>query len=113
MAHNVINPMIYGDYKTTYVGGEGVEFTLSAANWNGTTYSLDITGYSIEYPPQLGLPVISDYPNTKTVVKAALTIPEASGSTVVISCVKTPTVDVRVAIFGLTATVATAEGDAE
>ena len=113
MANNVINPIIYGDYKTVYVGGEGVEFTLLAANWNGTTYSLDITGYSIAYPPQLGLPTVSDYSNTKTVVKSALTIPEASGSTVVISCIQAPTVDVRVAIFGLTATAATAEGDTE
>lgn len=109
---NVINPIIYGDYKTAYVGGNGVEFTLLAASWNGTTYSLDITGYSIAYPPQLGLPAVSDYPNTKAVVKSALTIPEASGSTIVISAIKAPTVDVRVAIFGLTATTTAAEGDA-
>ena len=103
MANNVINPIIYGDYKTAYVSGDGVEFTLFAANWDGTTYSLDISGYTIAYAPQLGLPAVSDYPNTKTVVKSALTIPEASGSTVVISAIKAPTVDVRVAIFGLAA----------
>ena len=87
--------------ETTYVQGNPVEFVLLASAWNGTTYTLDITGYVIESALQLGLPAVSDYANTQAVVKAALTIPEAKGTSVIISAVNTPTIDVKVAIFGL------------
>lgn len=98
-----------GSIITGSIGGEGVEFILSATNWNGTTYSLDTTGYTISYAPQLGLPIVSDYSNTRAVVTSALTIPEASGTTVIISSVKAPTTDVKVAIFGLTVDTTTEE----
>lgn len=96
---------------TGSISGEGTEFTLSAANWNGTTYSLDITGYTFSYAPQLGLPIVSDYVNTIAVTTSALTIPEVSGTTIIISSVKAPTIDVKVSIFGLVEdTTTTTEG---
>lgn len=92
---------INGIMAAQYVVGQPYEFTLLASAWNGTTYTLDITGYTIKNTPQIGLPLINDYANTRAVVEAALTIPQASGTTVIISAVKTPTVDIKIAIFGL------------
>lgn len=104
MAIKVFNPIQYGGAdRTSYVKSDGEEFTLYEKNWNGSSYSLDVTGFVISHAPQIGLPEISDYPNTRAVVYAALTIPEASGNTVVISAVHVPTKDVKIMIFGLSA----------
>ena len=79
------------------------EFTLEAAKWNGTTYTVSLSGYKVVDPPQVGLPMNSTYHNTIRVVDASLTIPEASGSSVVISARKIPTEDIKVSIWGLEA----------
>lgn len=108
MAIKVFNPQIYGKTQTSYIYATPIEFTLSKDNWNGTTYTLSISGYTVMSTPQLGLPPISDYANTTSVVKAALTIPESNSSSIIISAVNTPTRDLRIAIFGLTEAATTA-----
>ena len=83
------------------------EFVLEASKWNGTTYSLSLSGYTVVDPPQIGLPLTTTYYNTIRVVNAGLTIPQASSSTVVISAKKQPTEDITIAIWGLEAVNAT------
>ena len=104
MAITVFNPQIYGGTQTSYIYATPTEFTLAKDKWNGTTYTLDITGYTVASTPQLGLPPVSDYANTTAAVKAALTIPESNSSSITISAVNAPTRDLKIAIFGLTAT---------
>lgn len=79
------------------------EFVLEASKWNGTTYSLSLSGYTVVDPPQIGLPLTTTYYNTIRVVDAGLTIPQASNTTVVISAKETPTEDITIAIWGLEA----------
>ena len=96
-------PVFYPECNNTvtYIQGLPVEFILYKDNWNGTTYTLDITNYNKLYTPQIGLPEVSDFYNTKVAVNSALTIPESSSTTITISAVVTPDVDLKVAIFGL------------
>ena len=101
-----------------YVIAEPLEVTLNAANWNGTTYTLTMTGYTPIYEIQIGLPEVSSSTNTAEVVKSALTIPQTSSSTnsetgvttvtITISAITTPAIDIDVALFGLVAQGATA-----
>ena len=77
------------------------EFTLRASEWNGTTYSLSLSGYTVVDPPQIGLPLTTTYYNTLRVINAGLTIPQASGTAVIISAKNAPTEDVIIAIWGL------------
>lgn len=79
------------------------EFVLEASKWNGTTYTISLSGYTVVDPPQVGLPLTTTYYNTIRVVDAGLTIPQASETTVVISAKKIPTEDITVAIWGLEA----------
>lgn len=101
MAITVFNPQIYGGKQTSYIYATPTEFTLSKDSWNGTTYKLGISDYTVVSTPQIGLPPISDYVNTGAVVRAALTIPESSSSSITISAVNAPTRDIKIAIFGL------------
>lgn len=96
-----------------YVIAAPIEVTLDVNKWNGTTYTLTMTGYTPIYELQIGLPEVSSSTNTAEVVKSALTIPQTSASTdsstgvttvtIVISAITAPTIDIDVALFGLVA----------
>lgn len=101
-----------------YVIAEPIEATLDVSKWNGTTYTLTMTGYTPIYELQIGLPEVSSSTNTAEVVKSALTIPQTSSSTnsetgvttvtIVVSAITAPTIDINVALFGLVAQAAIA-----
>lgn len=102
--------------------GEAVCFTLSAGNWNGTTYQITVSEYGeIKEGLQIGIPPTSSAANAEKVIKAALTIPRFENETkkvdtdgdgendtyvysqtiITISAVTAPTNDIEIAIWGL------------
>lgn len=92
-----------GYQSSTYASGAPQDFVLSAANWNGTTYSLDLSAgsYSSVSAAQLGIPPTSSMYNAMVVQRCALTMPSISTSTATIVAVTAPTVDIEISIWGL------------
>ena len=98
--------------KIVYVVGEPINFTLNAADWNGTSCSIKADGYSIgKYGVQIGIPAEGSIINSQSVIKSGLTIVKATATaatetteayvTIDISATSTPTEDIVVSLFGL------------
>lgn len=93
------------------------EFTLTAADWNGTTFTLTTTAWRVSdtATPLMDLPYTSSAVNAQRVVEAGITMPSVSTTsstdsatgvityttTIIFSAVTTPPVDVDVAVFNL------------
>lgn len=93
------------------------EFTLTAADWNGTTFTVTTNAWrtSKTATPLLGLPYTSSSVNALRVVEAGITMPSVTTksntnsstgvvtytTTIVFSARFTPPVDVDVAVFNL------------
>lgn len=93
-----------------YIIGEPINYTLNASDWDGHTYGINMSGYTIgEHGVAIGLPTESSTVNAQEVIKAALTLPwsrtysndTATGVQMNISAVNIPSTDVTIAIFGL------------
>lgn len=92
---------------TQYVIAGNTTFTLSVANWELDTYTLvvDTTAYTIDSQNvAIGIPATSSSTNCINVVKAGLVITGVSSGNITIVATNVPTVDIQVAIFGVTAT---------
>lgn len=92
---------------TQYVPIGSSTFTLSSANWELDTYTLaiDTTAYTIDSQNvAIGIPTTSSSSNCINIVKAGLVITSADSSNITIVATNVPTVDIQVAIFGVTAT---------
>ncbi len=93
------------------------EFTLTAADWNGTTFTVTTNAWRVSDTATalMDLPYTSSAVNAQRVVEAGITMPSCSTSsktdsstgvvtyttTIVFSAVTTPPVDVDVAVFNL------------
>lgn len=93
------------------------EFTLTAADWNGTTFTVTTTAWRVSdtATPLMDLPYTSSAVNAQRVVEAGITMPRVNtikntdsstgvvtyNTTIVFSAVTTPPVDVDVAVFNL------------
>lgn len=117
-AHNKKAELITGTYvpdasSTNYVVGSPVNFTLSAGEWNGTTYNLDLSAYpNVNDNIVIGIPTTSSMYNATLMATAALSIAQVSitrdsetqevtSATARISAVAQPTEDLFIAIWGL------------
>lgn len=92
---------------TQYVIADSSTFTLSSANWELDIYTLiiDATAYTINSQNvAIGIPATSSSTNCINVVKAGLVITSVTSSNITIVATNVPTVDIQVAIFGVTAT---------
>ena len=93
---------------TAFLTGGTAEFTLLAENWNGTTYTLTTTEWIVSdgQTPLMDLPFTSSAVNAQRVVEAGITMPSVSTSsgttTIIFSAVRTPPVDVDVAVYNIT-----------
>lgn len=93
---------------TAFLTGGTAEFTLLAENWNGTTYTLTTTEWIVTdgQTPLMDLPFTSSAVNAQRVVEAGITMPSVSTSsgttTIIFSAVRTPPVDVDVAVYNIT-----------
>lgn len=93
------------------------EFTLTAADWNGTTFTVTTNAWRVSdtATPLMDLPYTSSAVNAQRVVEAGITMPRVTTTsstnsdtgvvtyttTIVFSAVITPPVDVDVAVFNL------------
>lgn len=93
------------------------EFTLTAADWNGTTFTVTTNAWRVSdtATPLMDLPYTSSAVNAQRVVEAGITMPSVNTTsstnsdtgvvtyttTIVFSAVITPPVDVDVAVFNL------------
>lgn len=93
------------------------EFTLTAADWNGTTFTVTTNAWRVSdtATPLMDLPYTSSAVNAQRVVEAGITMPSCKTTsstdsstgvvtyttTIVFSAVTTPPVDVDVAVFNL------------
>lgn len=109
---------------TAFLTGGTAEFTLAADSWNGTTYTVTTNAWrKVEgQTPLMDLPFTSSAVNAQRVVEAGITMPSvattsstdsATGAiiyttTLIFSAVRTPPVDVDVAVFNITEVAATA-----
>lgn len=110
------------DENGNVITGEGelfesqAEFTLPASDWNGTTFTVVTNNWRVSdtATPLLDLPYTSSSVNALRVVEAGITMPSVTTTsaidnenhvvyttTIVFSAVKTPPVDVDVAVFNL------------
>lgn len=97
-----------------YLTGSVADFTLVAGNWNGTTYTLTTTEWIVAagQQPLMDLPYTSSAVNVQRVVESGITMPSITTSeddgttTIIFSAVRTPLVDVDVAVFNITAATA-------
>lgn len=93
---------------TAFLTGGTAVFTLLAENWNGTTYTLTTSNWIVAdgQTPLMDLPFTSSAVNAQRVVEAGITMPSVSTSngttTIIFSAVRTPPVDVDVAVFNIT-----------
>lgn len=103
---------------TAFLTGGYAEFTLEAGKWNGTTYTVTTNGWRVEnlQIPLMDLPYDSSAVNAQRVVEAGITMPRISTSqstnsetgvvtyttTIIFSAIRTPPVDVNVAVFNIT-----------
>ena len=97
-----------------YIVGAPIEFNLSIDNWVGTTYSIKIEGYNVgAYGVQVGMPSVTDVNVAQEIIECALTVPTwshtvatstaAAYTTVKLSAIRTPSMDIPVLLFGLEA----------
>ena len=117
-AHNNKAQLITGTYvpdaiSTNYVVGTPVNFTLLASEWNGTTYTLDLSAYpSVSNNIVIGIPTTSSMYNATLMSYAALSIAQVTinrnsdtqavtSANARISAVNQPTEDILIAIWGL------------
>ena len=89
-----------------YVEPTPLTYILYADKWDGTSYELEVSGYETAYNCLIDLPAESGVANTQAVLSSGLTAPRAyklSGvQYITISAVTVPTMDVAIAIYGLT-----------
>lgn len=110
---------------TAFLTGGTAVFALNASDWNGTTYTLVTNTWRVEdgQTPLMDLPFASSAVNAQRVVEAGITMPSITTSsstdsttgvvtyttTIIFSAVRTPPVDVDVAVFNITEVAVTEE----
>ena len=94
--------------KTDYVIGEYIEVELLVENWNGTSYTLELSEYGEFKDVQIGVPSSSGIKNSHNMIQSGIAIVyfynNYSSSiyvstTITLGCVTAPLENVRIALW--------------